>query len=334
MNTISQTIFDYWCRIKTKNSSSGWISRNAPCCEHRGENPDKRGRGGLKIDPMDESIVIHCFNCSFACSYTPGKPIYPKCIKLMKWLGIDDRTINQLKLESLKIQHTINPEEKCITRRNIKPMDNIPNCFLLENVQNKYSKHVDFLKTRGFDINSYPFLVSSDILYKSRIFIPFILDNILVGYSARSINSFEKKRYLMRLTTDFVFGLEFDKPEYNWMIVTEGIFDALSVKGLAVLHNEISDIQTEMICDLHKRIIVVPDLDKSGLSNSYNSLVNTAIDCNWDVSFPDWNVKDINAAYVKYGPLLVIEEILSKATNNEAFIRTKQKILRDEMKRY
>jgi len=33
---------------KRKNTSSGWVSFNAPCCEHNGESRDRRQRGGVK----------------------------------------------------------------------------------------------------------------------------------------------------------------------------------------------------------------------------------------------------------------------------------------------
>ena len=33
---------------KRKNTSSGWVSFNAPCCVHKGESQDKRLRGGIK----------------------------------------------------------------------------------------------------------------------------------------------------------------------------------------------------------------------------------------------------------------------------------------------
>jgi len=31
-----------------RRSQSGWLSFNAVCCHHRGENADTRGRGGIK----------------------------------------------------------------------------------------------------------------------------------------------------------------------------------------------------------------------------------------------------------------------------------------------
>ena len=331
MNLISQTIFDYWHRVKVKTAPSGWVSRNAPCCEYRGQSPDKRGRGGLKLDIETEGITLHCFNCGHVCSYTPGKPLYPKMLNMLSWLGANETTINQLKLESLRISKESGFKPVAPIRRDIKAVE-LPRCNLLENEMETHKKHIEFLKTRGFTVDDFPFLISPELTYRTRIILPFILQNTIVGYSARSIVPAEKTRYIMKVTTDFVFGLGWVKPEHEWVIVTEGLFDALSIQCLSVMHNEISDAQVEMICDLQKNVIVVPQLDFAGLENRSNTLINTALDNGWGVSYPQWNAKDINEAYVKYGPLFCVKHLLNQNTNNSSTIRTKQVLLLNELK--
>lgn len=333
MNLISQTVLDKWrSSRRTKKMPNGWISGNAACCHHRGQNQDKRGRGG--IITTGEGISYSCFNCGFTASFTPGKPLYPKLVKIMEWLGIDERTINQLKLESLRLSTDSGISDVIKTRRDVKAIEDMPACELLETDDNKHSSHIEFLKTRGFTPDDFSFLVCDQIAYRSRIILPFVLHDTLIGFSARSIVPQEKMRYIMRTTTDYVFGLDFVEDDHEWVIVTEGLFDALSIKGLAVMHNEINDAQAEMICDLQKKIIVVPDLDRAGLNKpkldkngnikSDNGLISAAIDNNWFVSIPEWPVKDINAAYVKYGPLFCVTHILKNMTDNSTLIRVQQ----------
>jgi hypothetical protein len=332
VNPIFQTLYDFWCKTKTKKSPSGWLDRNCPFCEHRGHSPDRRGRAGLKFD--DQTISLNCFNCNFTASFTIGRQIYPKMIKAMKWLGIDEKLIAQLKFEALKLSREFSNQEPKINivRRNIKEVELPSACSLLQNEISSHPKHIDFLKSRGFDVDDFPFLVSSDLIYKSRVILPFIMHDTMIGYSARSIIPQEKYRYIMKMTTDFVFGMEWVKPEHTWVFVTEGILDALSVKCLAVMHNEISDAQTEMLCDLQKNVIVVPDMDKAGLTTNSNGLINTALDCGWSVAFPEWKQKDINAAYVNYGPLFCIKHLLDVAISNPIRIRLKQKFLNMALK--
>ena len=38
---------------KHKRTASGWVSFNAVCCTHNGENQDKRQRGGVKQNGDD-----------------------------------------------------------------------------------------------------------------------------------------------------------------------------------------------------------------------------------------------------------------------------------------
>lgn len=331
MNVIGQTTLDYWNRAKTKNNSSGWISRNCPCCVNRGQNPDKRGRGGIKI--VDgENLVFNCFNCLYTASYYIGKPLYPKFLKLLEWMGLDERTISQLKLENLRlISDSVSLPTNIIQKRELKSIELPQPIELLDN-QSKYSKHIDFLNRRGFTPNDFSFLISDNIIYRNRVMLPFILENTIIGYSARSIINDEKMRYIMKMNVPFVFGLDFVKPEYEWVILSEGLFDALSVKGLAVMHNEINEDQINLINDLQKRIIVVPDLDKAGLSKSNNSLINTALDNSWDVAFPEWDCKDINEAYIEYGPLFVIKHILDMTTSNQTTIKVKHKMFMNKIK--
>jgi hypothetical protein len=323
MNLVTQTIWDRWHLARVSHPPSGWISRNAPCCEHRGQTKDTRGRCGLKIFD-GESVTIKCFNCGFSANFTPGKPIYPKFLKLLSWLGIDDDVISQLKLESLKLSE-LTGSETTINVRKIKSIELPSDTTLLTNIK-QYEDHIKYIESRGINYNEFPLLVSSSIQYRRRVIIPFIYQDTIIGYSARSINPNEKNRFIMKQTMPFVYGLNFIKPEYEWVILSEGLFDAMCIKGLAVCHNEISDEQIDLINDLDKRIIVVPDLDKSGLSMSEHSLLNTAIDNDWNVSFPEWDSKDINDAYVRYGSLFVIKHILNNVIDNSLLIKIKQKL--------
>lgn len=314
---------------RTKMAPSGWLSGNAPCCEHRGQNPDKRGRGGMKFD--GSNCNFHCFNCGFTANYTVGKPLYPKFIKLLEWLNTDEGTIRKLKFESLRLEKLAIPDNQVAkVRRNIKEVKMPDSSLLLDD--STHQSHVDFLKTRGFTVDDFPFLVSPEVVYRNRVILPFIMHDTIVGYSARSINPSDQYRYIMKMESDFVFGMDWIEPDHEWVFVTEGLFDALSVRCLAVMHNEISDAQTEMVCDLQKRIIVVPDMDKTGLSRAKNGLIQTALDCGWSVAFPEWKMKDMNAAYVEYGPLFVVKHLLDMTFSDPTKIRLKQKFLNMELK--
>ena len=68
---------------KRKQTPSGWLAFNAPCCEHNGTTPDTRQRGGL-IANADEGVSFHCFNCGFKTSWRNGRKLSFKMKKFMR----------------------------------------------------------------------------------------------------------------------------------------------------------------------------------------------------------------------------------------------------------
>jgi hypothetical protein len=85
---------------KRKTSSSGWVSFNAPCCVHNGENTDRRSRGGLKLS--EEGWSFHCFNCGYTASFVLGRNLSYKARRLLTWLNVPPEEIERINLESLK----------------------------------------------------------------------------------------------------------------------------------------------------------------------------------------------------------------------------------------
>ena len=85
---------------KHKRTASGWVSFNAVCCTHNGENQDKRQRGGIKQNGDDWSY--HCFNCGYKASFKLGRTLSYKTRKLLGWMGLDQNQIAGINLESLK----------------------------------------------------------------------------------------------------------------------------------------------------------------------------------------------------------------------------------------
>jgi DNA primase len=112
-----------------------------------------------------------------------------------------------------------------------------------------------------------------------------------------------------------VFNTNNQLHDWKFVVVCEGPFDAMSIDGVAVLGNEVSDVQADIIDALGREVIVVADADKSG-----SKLVDAAIKYGWSVAFPVWqedsDCKDISDAVVKYGKLFVLKTIIdSKETS-------------------
>jgi DNA primase len=108
------------------------------------------------------------------------------------------------------------------------------------------------------------------------------------------------------------------------VLVTEGIFDALAISGLAVMHNTISDAQARLIRSLGREVVVVPDQDAAGME-----LVDRAVELNWAVSMPEWpeGCKDVNDAVIKLGKLGTLLTIMQSRETSKIKIEMRKRQL-------
>jgi DNA primase len=122
------------------------------------------------------------------------------------------------------------------------------------------------------------------------IVVPFTHNNQVVGHTTRFLDN-RTPKYIQDIQHGYVFGTDLQQPNWQYAIVVEGVFDALAINGLAVLHAEINDAQVKLIRSLGREVIVVPDQDEAGMK-----LVDRAMELGWAVSIPEWpeGVKDIN----------------------------------------
>jgi DNA primase len=106
------------------------------------------------------------------------------------------------------------------------------------------------------------------------------------------------------------------------VIVVEGVFDALSIAGLAVLHADISDAQARLIRSLGREVTVVPDQDTAGMK-----LVDRAVELGWAVSMPAWprEIKDVNDAVKYNGRLATLIHIMQARETSRIKIEMRKK---------
>jgi hypothetical protein len=325
MSLIADTLLQH-LPGKRKQTPSGWISFNAPCCD------DKRQRGGFIVNAGD-AVSYHCFNCGFKASWQPGRTISQKMSKFMRNLNMSDDTINQLRLEALRLNDNSNAViTSVIPKFEVRalPIDAISfeelTTFLKlpdgdYAVPTKFTESFAYLVDRKIDPWSHPFYWTNKVGFNNRVIIPFIYKGEVVGWTARAIND-AKPKYLSEQQPGFVFNLDHQTNERNFVIVSEGPFDALSIDGCALLGAEIKDSQNWLLKQLGKEIILVPDKDHEGPRT-----VEQAIEYGWSVSMPDWpaGIKDINDAVVKLGRLATLYLIVSAKESNSLKIQLKAK---------
>jgi hypothetical protein len=308
---------------RKKLSHSGWHSFNAICCNHRGHKADKRGRGGICLD--GDNWSMHCFNCGFKCGFTLGKSLSKNTKQFLIWCGVDEQQIQKWSLESLQHKDLLSYVNVKKQKSKVKFKEHLlPEEAELIDVNNPLHKvYVDYLRNRSISITDYPFMITPDELGRmgNRVIIPYTYHNKIVGHTSRFLDN-KIPKYINEQQPGYVFGIDFQKPEWEVCILVEGIFDALSLNACALTHNTISEEQANVLAQLNRKIIFVPDRDKTGLETC-----DRALELGYSVSIPDWDndVKDVNDAVVKYGKLMTLISILQSATTSKIKIELQRK---------
>jgi hypothetical protein len=304
---------------KRKQTASGWISFNAPCCVHRGDTQDKRQRGGIKPSP-DGSWSYHCFNCGYTASFVLGRNLTFKARKLLEWMNVPTEEIERINLESLKhksIEGLLGERQKIVNR--LQSID-FEERDLPADIQPLNEQAQEYLCKRCAPLD-YPFLYKT--MPRPGIVIPFTHDNQVVGHTTRFLDD-RTPRYIQDIQPGYVFGTDLQKTNWQTAIVVEGVFDALCINGLAVLHADINDAQVRLIRSLGRDIVVVPDQDEAGMR-----LVDRAVELGWSVSMPNWpmGVKDVNDAVIQLGRLATLITILQAKETSKIKIELRKKQL-------
>jgi hypothetical protein len=313
---------------KRKPSPQGWLSFNAVCCTHNGNSADKRGRGGIKATKSGWSY--HCFNCSYTASFVLGRTVSFKAKRLLSWMGVPDNEIEMLNLESLRHRnvHGILEDRQrvfnSLSAIEFGESDDFPP--YAEVVTPEFPLYWDYIRRRGVP-EDFPIMTSikTDGVHWTRpyVLIPFTYNNKVIGWTARFLDD-RTPKYINHSQPGYVFGTDLQHANWQYTIVTEGIFDALSIGGLALMHNTISDAQARLIRTLGKEVIVVPDQDLPGME-----LVDRAVELGYSVSMPEWpdHIKDVNDAVIEHGRLGTLLTIMQAKETSKIKIELRKKQL-------
>jgi hypothetical protein len=243
-------------------------------------------------------------------------------------MGVPEREIEMLNLESLRhrsIHGILDDRQRTadvladikFEERDLPPFAELVGTTGL---------HRDYVRSRCVP-DDYPVMTqtSPERAWPSRdqVIIPFTHHNSIVGHTVRFLDD-RNPRYINDMQPGYVFGTDLQRPDWTQIIVTEGIFDALSIGGVALMHNTISDAQARLIRNLGREITVVPDQDPAGME-----LVDRAVELNWAVSIPDWpvGVKDVNDAVKLYGHLGTLLTIIAARETSRIKIELRKKQL-------
>lgn len=309
-NIVADILLQY-IPAGSKTTQSGWTSFNAPCCIYNNESRDDRGRAGLIIE--EPVVSYHCFNCGYTTAWQPGRHLSYKMRNLLSWIGVPDSDINRLVLSVLKENEGTDAEEYFTEfpefSTTMLPSGARP-ILEYETRSDQLNRIIDYATSRKFSLEDYNFYWSPDLQHRDRLIVPFYYEKRIVGWTARSIKSNARPKYLSSQQPGYVFNIDNQHYKKLFAIVVEGPLDAIHIDGVAVLKNEISEQQAMVLKRLRKDIIVLPDRDLAG-----KAMMEQALELGYSVSLPDWDpdIKDVGDAVQRYGKIYTLYSIVSSA---------------------
>ena len=317
-----------------RSSPSEWTSFSGPCCVHNGERrADTKGRAGTIMNG-DGSASYHCFNCGFKTGWAPGLPVGFKFRQLLEWLGAEEAEIRGLVIEALRIKQDyeiLNPvkevKEEVVFKTRQLPQDSKSIMdWLHDGTQDFANRTAEYAISRGLEDNLDKLMWSPSRAanMNRRLIITFNWKGQTIGFCGRAIDQDVSPKYFNAMEPGYVYNTEAQDKENKFVIVVEGPFDALKIGGVAVLSNTISETQADIIDNLAKEVIVVPDKDEAG-----KKLVDAALQYRWNVAYPDWDddVKDVSDAIDKYGKLYTLWSIVNTKQSSRIKIELMRKKL-------
>lgn len=329
---------------KNKKTPNG-INICCPMCISMGElRNDTRFRGGFKLE-SDGGFVYHCFNCNFSTRWVYNSNVSKNLENFLNAIGVNTHHIDFLRMKLLKRNEKIEIISK-------NDQINEYNEIKLPNGCKSFEYWIKTGEPTGLFIQAYEYLISrgntivngskyywspkSILSINQRIVIPFFYKNKLVGYSARRFTNNDKiSKYYGEKPSNYLFNQDLLDSDVERIILVEGVLDAISIKSVACLGNTLTDKQVDLLNSSNKEIIVVPDRLKQNYIPNWKhekktlykvknkqtgkSLIEYALENNWNVSIADWDegIGDCAEAVKKYGMLYTLESIFESATLNK-----------------
>lgn len=305
---------------KTNRTPSGWQTFNCPMCT------DTRRRGGVISDGA--KITYHCFNCQFKTGWSPGVGLSKKFRDLGERLGASQSEINRVQLDLLKYTDELRDAE--VVDRDYRyakftPYERPGHAVDITTLPDGHEIK-EYARERGV-LGLTELWWLDDTIMRKRLTIPFWHGGELVGWTGRHLTpSKERKitKYHTVQSPGYVYNLDaFMESERRYLVVFEGVFDAILLDGVAVLSNEVSEAQAAQIDKSRCQVIVSPDRDKPG-----DKLIEAALEYDWAVSFPPWDsgVKDAAEACEKYGRIATLRSIIQYSTDSKIKINVQRKL--------
>lgn len=331
---VSQAVREALAVRQKKTTRTGFTDICCPMCvQRRQPRPDRKFRCGIIFT---NGIGINCFNCGLKAQWRVGDRLTHTMRQFLIALGVSSQEVSKLAYWATQIHVMLGSQPELQAKLELTVMPDYPGIKLPEQAKTlerwledgcddpNLLETVEYLLSRGSVVQHATSYYWSPTLPR-RLVIPCYQDHRLVGWTARGISDDVEPKYWKETPANFLFNTEFMTAPYRrFVMIVEGVFDAMAIDGVAALGASLNDVQIAWIRQCQKQPIVIADRDETG-----RRLVEIAIEQQWPVAtmhygrnqWWDADVKDADAAVKRYGRLYTIQSILANLTWNKEQIR-------------
>lgn len=289
---------------------------------------DYKPRGGIKID--NGTVGFHCFNCGADGMFEEGSTsISKKFREILNAFQISDEEIDAVLASNFMAAGglvKINREDKAITldtltknkKSFVTPEVKLPVGSFKINKTNPSSEleqlAVKYLTDRLVINAKHDFFLSLDKNYQNRIIIPFLRNDKIIYWQARALYDDMQPRYLncsIHKTAVLYNYSELTRYSALPIFVTEGVFDAIPINGVAIIGSELNNVKVELLKRSKRRVIFVIQRDKNG-----KQLAHAALENGFEISFPPDGYNDVNKAAVETGLSWTLNNIMKNISSS------------------
>lgn len=311
-----------------RESSGGFRQLRCQVCNDHSE------RAGFKLD--GELVGYNCFNCGSKFTYEEGSGKFSRnARRILDAFGITQKDLDEVAGSAFFNKST---EEKVITLESLKPQITLftpevklpPASYPLGSPHNEALQLplIEYLVSRSIDPLRVFAHFSTDPKFLRRVILPCMRENKVIFWQARTIDDV-RPRYLSPSVPKEAVMWGYDniwKHQSAPLFVTEGIFDAEPLEGVAILGSTVNDSKLEVLTRSRRQKIVVIDRDDNG-----EVLGEIALKHGWQVSFVDRRAKDVNDSVRKFGAAFTIWSLMQNRTVPSKFTSSSGMSVKSEL---
>lgn len=296
-------------------NSRGFYALKCPVCS------DYQERGGFKFD--EDTTGYNCYNCGAKFKYEEGSgKLSRNARQILEAFGIHSSDLAGIRSPIFNLAKS---EDATIELENLKKIKlHTPEIALpdksypigYDGYEELQLPLAEYLLSRKIDPLQVGACFSLDKRYLRRVIIPYFRDGKIIYWQARTIDDV-KPRYLNSYNSRDAVIYGFDEL-YRWedtpLFATEGVFDAIVLKGICILGSSLNDAKLELLKRTRRRLIFVIDRDKTG-----EGLGKMALDNGWEITFVDERAADANKSVQLFGLPYTVYTLLKNATTKPVF---------------